>query len=93
MISFFLKQNKNGSTCMQISLLGDDRNQFVRRKVLPHTHMGARTQGRRGQIKSNTKLRFMFSLVGVGVCRGAQCEPAPGTVGNLLLIRKLQQFN
>lgn len=32
------------------------------------------------QIKSNTKLRFMFTLVRVGVCR-AQCELAPGTLG------------
>lgn len=67
---------------MQIPLLGDDRNQFVRRSVHAHIAAGgaARGAGWRGggkQIKSNTKLRFMFPLVRVGVC-SAQCELARG---------------
>lgn len=61
---FFFFKRKKSIHVYANSSFDDDRNQFVRRKqALPHTHTHteARTQSA-PQIKSNTKLRFMFML-------------------------------
>lgn len=57
----------------EIRLFGDDRNQFVRRKEYFRAEALAACVCER-QIKSNTKLRFMFTLVRTRVRVGAQCS-------------------